>query len=492
MSGERNERLYRFDPLDASGIFLGLSAIQCALVGGGLVAAVAGLSFALPFPVASLPIVVGAAGAFGRAGGRALWEWLPLAGSWAAARFGRGPTWQPSLPLLTDNDGSGPPVLPPCLAGLAIVEFDGRAGPFGAVRDEHRHTATVVVPTAGVEFLTRESDEQASLLSGWGDVLGQFAAEHTPVVQLGWSDLARPSGLDQHHGWLDTTRPPDVPTAAVESYGELLAGAASQATSHDVVLFLTVATDRLPRHRRDGPDALAEAVASSLDALHRSLRAAGLWGYEPLTVSQLRAVLRTRIDPHPSPVSSGRLVDRLGLVPAAAAGPMVLEANWRHVRIDAAWHRAYWIAAYPRLPQHPPWMEPFLATPGVCRAITVTFQPVTAHQSRRRIERDLVKLESDAQTREEKGRRVDARHRRATQALLDREAELVAGYPEMGYIALAAVSGRDPEELDRHCDLLEQHARECGIELRALDARHDLGWAATLPFGLAPRHLLAP
>ena len=41
---ERDERLYRFDPLDGSGIFLGLGAIQCALLGGGLVLAVVALN----------------------------------------------------------------------------------------------------------------------------------------------------------------------------------------------------------------------------------------------------------------------------------------------------------------------------------------------------------------------------------------------------------------------------------------------------------------
>src|SRR3546814_17987982 len=43
--------------------------------------------------------------------------------------------------------------------------------------------------------------------------------------------------------------------------------------------------------------------------------------------------------------------------------------------------------------------------------MTVVLVPVSTHQSRRRIERDLVKLESDASTKEDKGRRVDARHR---------------------------------------------------------------------------------
>ncbi|MDP9388558.1 MAG: hypothetical protein M3Q48_11775, partial [Actinomycetota bacterium] len=185
------------------------------------------------------------------------------------------------------------------------------------------------------------------------------------------------------------------------------------------------------------------------------------------------------------------LVERLGLVGATDAGPMAVESSWRHLRVDAAFHRTYQVTAWPRLPVAPAWLEPFLAGPGVTRTMTVVFRPVSAHQSRRRIERDLVKLDSDAVTKEDKGRRVDARHRRATQALLDREAELVAGYAEMGYLGLVGVSASSEEALAEAAEVTEQLAREVGMELRCLEARQDLAWAAALPLGLAPRHLLA-
>ena len=46
-------------------------------------------------------------------------------------------------------------------------------------------------------------------------------------------------------------------------------------------------------------------------------------------------------------------------------------------------------------------------------------------------------------------------------------------------------------ELDDDCDVLEQAAREAGLDVRPVDARQDLAWASSLPFGLAPRHLLS-
>ena len=93
------------------------------------------------------------------------------------------------------------------------------------------------------------------------------------------------------------------------------------------------------------------------------------------------------------------------------------------------------------------------------------------HQSRRRIARDLVKLESDAATKEEHGRRIDARHRRATEALLEREQELVAGFAEMAYVGLVSVAATSEDELEEHSRTVEQLAHESGMDLRVLDGR---------------------
>ena len=43
----------------------------------------------------------------------------------------------------------------------------------------------------------------------------------------------------------------------------------------------------------------------------------------------------------------------------------------------------------------------------------------------------------------------------------------------------------------RRLNRLEELARECGMDLRVLDARQDVGWAAALPLGLAPSTLFA-
>lgn len=495
MASERTERTYRLEPLDSSGIFLGLGVVQCGLLGCGIALAVSTLTAGAPLPIAAAPVVAAAAVCFTRISGHATWEWVPLLTGWLWGRLRRGPRWNAPLPLWSSAERPAP--MPPCLDGLDIVGIDWRAGmSLGAIRDRHRRTLTAVVPVSGPQFVVEPRPEQERLLAGWGDLLGQYAVERGVVSHLSWSDLAQPSGMSDHVAWLGSDERGTPNDAATASYRELLDVGTTSAINHETVVTITVARDRLSRHRagRGGAkEQLRRALVTSVEALLRGLRSADLAAADPLDPAGLQRLVRSRIDPvgaRPRP-RKGRLVERLALVRSSTAGPLALDSNWRHLRVDGAFHRTWWVGTWPRLAVPPAWLEPFLSGGGVTRSMTVYFQPVSTHQSRRRIERDLVKLESDAVTKEEKGRRIDARHRRATQALLDREEELVAGYPEMGYAGLVTVSARTLDDLEEHSEIIEQLARENGMDLRVLDARQDLGWAAALPLGLAPSTLLA-
>ena len=491
------ERSYRLEPLDASGVFLGLGVVQCTLLGGAMFVAVLAISAGLPVVVAAVPLLGAGVASFARVSAHAAWEWLPLGVAWLWATVTRRRHWAPPLPLWPSDADRSPP-LPPCLEGLDVVEVDWRSGAdLAAVRDTQRHTMTALVPVHGAPFVVEARADQERLLAGWGDVLSQFATEQGAVSHVSWSHLARPSGLQRHLGWLsDAPLAEPSESAALVSYGELLDVAATTSTVHDLVLSVTVARDRLSRGVRgsqDPEERLRQALTTAVDALLRGLRSAGLEAEAPLDVDAVHRLLRIRIDPcGPGlPARTGRLVERLGLTATSSVGPLVVEAGWRSVRVDRAWHRTWWVAAWPRLAVPPSWLEPFLSADGATRTMTVTMVPVSTYKSRRRIERDLVKLESDATTKEERGRRVDARHQRATRALLEREEELVAGFAEMSYVGLIGVAAWSEDELEEQSEVVEQLARECGMELRVLDGRQDLAWAAALPFGLTPRGLLA-
>jgi len=486
MVSDQEGRSYRLEPLDTTGVFLGLGVIQCAALGAGILAAVALLSAGAPLPMPFGLIGAATGVAFGRVGGRAIWEWIPLLARWCWTLGRRRQRWVAPLPLWPTAD---PAPLPPCLDGLQIVDVECSGRSVGAVEDTERRTLTAALTVTGPQFVVEPRPEQERLLAGWGDVLGQFAVERGAVTHLAWSELARPQAIAA-----GSDDRPEPTTAANDSYAQLIAGHADAATAHDVVVTITVARDRLPRHRGGSVDErLRRILGSSVDALLRGLRSAGLNAADPMTPQDLQRLLRTRVDPHNAdrPAASGRLADRLTAVSHASAGPLVVDESWDHLRIDGAWHRTWWIGSWPRLPVPPTWLEPFLSAGGLTRAVTVSLVPLPTHSSRRRIERGLVALDSDATTKEEAGRRVDARHHRATQALLDREEELVAGYPEVAYCGLVTASATSLDRLDEQGEVLEQLARENGMDLRVLHARQDVGWAAALPLGLAPATLLA-
>jgi hypothetical protein len=495
MSAPPGQRSYRLEPLDTSGVFFGMGVIQCVLLGTAMTGAVIALSAGLPLIVAAVPLVVAGGLSFARLGDHAVWEWLPLGLSWVAGHL-RGRRWQAPLPLWPTDTGEL--ALPPCLDGLGIIEVPWQEGrSIGAVHDRQRHTYTALVPVRPTRFAVEPRPDQERLLAGWGDVLNQFSKGRAPVAHVFWSDLARPSSLAGHVASLAGVPRGSLNDMAAASYHDLLGLTAASATAHEVVVGITVARDLL-NHRSRGKAAarerLADTLITAVEALIRGLGSAGQSCGDPLDADGLRAMLRVRVDPIAvrRRRRTGRLADRLGIVAAAAAGPLVLESGWSHVRADAAWHRTYWVAAWPQLALPPSWMEPFLAVEGVTRSMTVALVPVTGHESRRRISRDLVKLESDATTKEDRGRRVDARHHRLTEALLEREQELVTGYAEFGYVGLVTVSATSEDELDEHSEMVEQLARESGIDLRVLDGRQDIAWAAALPLGLAPKTLVAP
>ena len=85
---------------------------------------------------------------------------------------------------------------------------------------------------------------------------------------------------------------------------------------------------------------------------------------------------------------------------------------------------------------------------GAVRTVSVFFEPVPRSKSQRSITRDAAKIESDAQQRAEKGFRVGAHHRRAAQAVEEREEELVAGYGEYFYAGVVCVSAASLTELE--------------------------------------------
>jgi hypothetical protein len=91
--------------------------------------------------------------------------------------------------------------------------------------------------------------------------------------------------------------------------------------------------------------------------------------------------------------------------------------------------------------------------------------------------------EADADMKTQKGFRVNARERKRLADVEARERELSQGHAEFQFVGIVDVTAADLDALDDTCADVEQVAAQCLLDLRPLDARHELGWVASLPVG---------
>ena len=497
---DRKTRLYRFGPRDRTGWLLGLGGAQCMTLGTGIFAAGMLLNRGVPLPFVFVPVLMAAAFAFGRVNGEAVHELLPVVVGWTVTKASGRTTWFAPTPRLARGRHSRPAAvelsLPPPLDGLQVIEASpesrGRE-PFAVVIDSRERTATVVVRAQAAQFSLCEPVDQERLVGQWGDVLAGFCVERGPVGRVRWTEWAAPSGLGEQLAYLDERSAIGADDVPVAAYREMVERAGPFSARHEVLLAVTIEERRVRGRGRSTRDLeLVDAVLEETSVLRQRLDAAGLGPGEPLSVSGLSAVLRGRLDPFglpgrgPGPASLAELV---GFVGPANAGPMAVQAEWDHVRVDRAFHTAYVICEWPRLEVPANWMEPLLLHAGGIRTVAMHYEPVAPSRSQRRVDRESVKLASDEEQRSRAGFRIGARHRRAHDEVLERESELVAGYAELEFVGFVVVTAATHAELEKSCVEYEQVAMGCGLELRRLDGRHDLALACGLPVGrgLAPR-----
>ena len=480
-------RTYRFAPLDRGTWLLGLGGAQCLLLAAGVLGAGALLRAAAPLPLVAVPIVVALAASFAPVGGEPVHAWLAVAAGFLRGRPDR--PWLASIPLFVRGDDLHAAV-PRSFGDLELVELErprwaGRGiGGVAAIRDRRAATLTGVLRVAGSGFALSSADDQERMLAGWGDVLAAFCAERAQVARLTATERTAPADLRGARTWLDAHRAPAAAAEAAAAYDALLDTVDQNATTHEVLLSLTVEARRVRRRGPDRDALLADALLEELGQLTDRLDGA-LLAATPLNPTELAAAIRTRVDPISAERLSVRaksLVDAPGLA-APSPWPLAVRTAWDHVQADGAEHRGWWVAEWPRLDVGAAWLDPLLSASGLTRTVVLYFEPVAPSTSRRRIERDATRLAADAEQRAQRGFRIGARHRRATEAVAEREAELVAGYAEVGLVGLVVVTATDSEALAAAGAKAEQAGAVAGLDLRALDGRHDLALAASLPLG---------
>jgi hypothetical protein len=278
-----------------------------------------------------------------------------------------------------------------------------------------------------------------------------------------------------------------VVSVAAQDYEDLLLRAAPRSVVHETLLSISVDLGALP-HRRGRLDAVShglQLLVEELRLLTVRLEGAGLLVDPPLSPAELTAAVRRRSAPFAESAADAlhrTLSAGLG-VSTGDLAPMAVAEDWEYVRVDGAVHRSWWVEGWPRLEVPAAWMD-LLLLGGFCtRTVTVIFEPIAPSQAARAVDEAAVALESAEASKSKRGFRVRATDRRAREEVERRENELVAGFGDLSYCGLVCVAARSLEALDDAAADFEQSAGHAGVQLRALEGRHGLGWVASLPLG---------
>ncbi len=328
---------------------------------------------------------------------------LPVRLGWWRRRHSGRHHWSAPLPLV---EGAQAP-WPPALAGQEILSVaTGPAGTeLGVVHDRRAGTVSATLRVEGRHFGLVGDAEADTAVARWGEALGAFVRERSPVSAVRWSEWAAPAGTAEHLAFIARhTHDPGAPAAV--AYRELVEEAGPQATRHEVLVTVSVG---LGRARDRGAGALSAAtatLATEMALFAERLGAAGLGVSAPLSAAELSRAVRSRLDPtalRAMDRRSTRLGAAAGLVAPHSAGPLATVEDWEWWRADGSFHRSLYVSEWPRMAMPAAWMGGLLGWSRAVRSVTVVAEPVSPRESRTTVRRQATKLASDAEHRAQLG-----------------------------------------------------------------------------------------
>ena len=300
MSAEESSRSYSLPRRSRSGVALGFSLPQVVMALVVILVAI-GATVAKVSLVVTVPLVLfGLLVALGRLEGDPVVAWIAWGLGAARRRVTGEHEWLSPVPVASalvsaagevENVGVAAQVgLPPCLAGIGVVDVEGPGGTFGAVTGPGG-TLTAVLTVAGREFALVDAVTKDRLLDGWGGVMSVFSTRRV-VTQVAWTAVGTPSGMGEHLAWADAQgEGAERSGAAWQAYGELVASVSGRVAEHTVLLSVTVSRARLVHRRRPsgetGEERLASALREAVNTARNQLMAAGLAVTVPMTAAQI-------------------------------------------------------------------------------------------------------------------------------------------------------------------------------------------------------------
>jgi hypothetical protein len=479
---ERYRRSYRFGPLERRGLAGGFRPSQVVLIGGASLGAVAlfrRMPTAAGILVSLLLVAAACAATWFTVAGRPLDEWLPVLTSWLRMRLLGGQTARSPAPRsgtvidLTTGTRRLPQATFERATGHRLRAVQLASGEdIGVLEDRRAGTQTVLLAVRVRSFALLAATDQERRLLRWGRAVASLARTGSPVRRLQVLERTVPHHEDELRSWATANVDAEIPepSGIRRSYNALLDRAADVTQDHEVIVALQVA----PR-RNTAADA---ALLRELRAFSDQLSAADTGIVGALPAADCVRVIATALDP-------------FGARPSVE--PVGMYAAWSTFRTDGVLHRTFWVRQWPRLEVGPAFLAPVLLTTTAIRSVSVVVEPVSPLRSRRAVETALTSDEADEQLRQERGFRTPARKRAQHEAATRREAELAEGHEEVRFAGFVTVSGRDEDELERHCEEVIQSAQQAYLDLQPMWGQQDTGYrCGALPLcqGLVPASVL--
>lgn len=338
--------------------------------------------------------------------------------------------------------------------------------------DERSGTAAAILRTKGGSFCLLDDVDKEHKLAAWAAVLESFCGHRSSLVRLQWCQRALPA--DSAPLIAHLRRAGDSSSPGYSGHASLLGTVGPSTWRHETLVVVTVrCRGRAGRGRagrgRPSPEGVA-ALRNELSALRARMHGAGL---------ACEGVLD---GPGTAVALADFLVPSLARAPGSYPWPLAVEEHWGELRADGFWHRTYWVAEWPRSRVGPDFLSPLLIGAGR-RSFSVVMAPVPPERAQRDTESSRTSQVADAQLRAQGGFLETARHRRKSEALEGREAELADGRGVFELAGFVTVSAGERGQLDAACSELERAAGAAKLSLRRLygQQREALTWA--LPFG---------
>jgi hypothetical protein len=477
---------YRFGPLERRGIFGPVKLGQVAVLGAGMLLAIAALDQAPTAGGALLASTLFAAAcaiALAPLGRRTVQEWLPVAASFGLRRASGRHAFRSSIPTVgvRGSDRRVPVEVPQGLRGVRIVEAAYRDRPIGALSERSGRLLTAVLACRVVSFSLLDPEAQERRLARWGLVL--TGAAGTAIRRLQWVERTAPAQGDELARWLHAEHDPAIPlrgTPMIESYLELIGTTARVTQEHEILVAVQLDTRRV---RARGRRAALSALVEQTERVAQGLEAAEVKVVGALSAGHLARALRTAFDPYArAELATLETADdtRDGLA-EGNAWPLGAREAWDHYQSDGAQHATYWIGGWPRVDVSPMFMDALLGRSSTVRSVSVTFEPIPPERSTREVEAAVTRDRADRELRHRFGQSETARQRQAQDATMRRESELAAGHSEVRLSGFVTVSGRDRDDLRRACAEVLEHAARARLELHRMYGQQADAFTFTLP-----------